>query len=51
MKSSDDGGDVRLAGELLRLPHDVDDPGVTTSGEDNQAATGDSHHDRPVIED
>ena len=51
MEPSDDGGDARLASEPLRLPHHVDDPGVTTSGEDHQAATGQAHHDRLVVED
>ena len=29
VEAADDGGDVCLASELLSVPHDVDDPGVT----------------------
>src|SRR4051794_2172403 len=51
VESSDHGGDLRLAGEPLRLPHHVDDPGVTTAGEDDQPTTGETHYDCQVVED
>ena len=51
VEPADDGGDVSLAGKPLRVAHDVDDPGVTTAGEHDEAATGEAHHDRLVVED
>ena len=39
VEPADDGGDGRLPGEHLRVSHDVDDPGVTTSGQHHKAAT------------
>ena len=42
---------LRLAREPLRVPHDVDDAGVTTAGEDDEPAPGEAHHDRLVVED
>jgi hypothetical protein len=36
VEPSDDSGDARLANEPLRMPHHVDDPGVTPAGEDHR---------------
>ena len=40
-----------LTRQPLCVPHDIDDAGVTTAGEDHEAATVEAHHDRLVVED
>jgi hypothetical protein len=51
VEAADHRGDSRLACERSCVCDDVGDAGMTAAGEDDEAATGQAHDERLVVED